>query len=120
MPIPDWVSLFVRRLGLPGIVERTFLRLLPPGQGIPPHVDPPLYTSPRIRQHRFHLPLVTHPDVVMRWPDEDVRVHLEKGWLYEVRFDRLHEVVNHAPINRIHLQIDTVAPVTEENTSCSS
>mgnify|MGYP001577012541 FL=1 len=51
---------------------------------------------------------MSHPDIVMRWPDDEVEVHLAPGYLYEVRYDRLHEVVNTTASARIHLQIDQI------------
>lgn len=98
---------FVAGLGLAGAVLRTNVRKLPAGQGIPPHVDPKVHQSAKVREHRYHVPLVTHPAVAMRWPDEGVAVHLEAGWLYEVRVDKLHEVVHRAPTDRVHVVIDT-------------
>lgn len=44
----------------------------------------------------------------MRWPDDGVEEYLEPGFLYEVRIDRTHEVVNEADVPRVHLQVDQV------------
>ena len=55
---------------------------------------------------RFQVPITTHPDIVMRWPDDGIEVHLEPGWVYEVRHDRIHEVVNDTDTDRIHIQVD--------------
>jgi len=83
---------------------RMFLRKLMPGQNIEPHVDAWIPEDQHWR--RFQVPLQTHPSVMMRWPDDGVEEHLEVGWLYEVRFDRTHEVVNPSSIERIHIQVD--------------
>jgi hypothetical protein len=91
-------------LTLGGDVARAILRRLPPRQSIPPHVD--AWMPAEADWRRFQLPLVTHPDVVMRWPKDGVEVHLEPGTLYEVRYDRTHEVVHGADVARVHLQID--------------
>jgi hypothetical protein len=99
---PAWLPAFVEGLHLEGAVAHAVVRQLPAGQGIPPHVDRGL------GERRFHVPLVTHPAVTMRWPDDGVEVHLEAGYLYEVRFDRRHEIVHQAPIDRVHIQINTV------------
>lgn len=112
--LPAWVPSFVASLPLRGTVTQTVVRLLPAGQGIPPHVDPVVSRSPRVREHRYHVPLVTHPDVTMRWPEDEVSVHLEVGWLYEVQHqERVHEVVHQASIGRIHLCIDTAEILPE-------
>jgi hypothetical protein len=94
-------------LGLGGRQARAVLRRLKPGQSIPPHVDK--WMPQEMNWHRFQLPIVTHPSIIMRWPDDGVELHLAAGNLYEVRFDRLHEVVNtQTEVARIHLQIDQV------------
>lgn len=89
---------------LGGETARAILRRLPPRQSIPPHID--AWMPAEADWRRFQLPIVTHPDVVMRWPDDGVSVHLEPGSLYEVRYDRVHEVVHGADVARVHLQID--------------
>lgn len=94
----------VNGLGLGGTHKRMFCRKLMPQQGIAPHVDD--WMDPAWR--RFHVPLTSHPDIRMRWPGDDVEVHLEPGYLYEVRVDREHDVVNETDAERIHIQIDQV------------
>ena len=97
---------FVAGLGLGGTTARAVLRRLDARQGIAPHTD--TWMPAEMDWRRFQIPLVSHPDIVMRWPNDGVEVHLEPGWLYEVRFDRTHEVVHNADCARIHLQIDQV------------
>lgn len=100
---PGWLDELVASLNLYR-VHSFWLRKLPPGQGIPPHID-----NVRGRgntAHRYHVPLVTHPLVTMRWPDDGEEHHLEAGWLYEVDHRRLHEIVNRSPIARVHLQVN--------------
>jgi hypothetical protein len=94
------------RLDLGGETARAVLRRLGPRQFIPPHTD--TWMPQEADWRRFQLPLVTDPSVVMRWQDDGQEVHLAAGWLYEVRFDRQHEVVNGWGGQRIHLQIDQV------------
>jgi hypothetical protein len=96
----------VNRLGLGGVTKRMFCRKLMPRQGIAPHVDD--WMPAEMLWRRFHVPLVSHPAIVMRWPNDGMETHLEPGYLYEVRFDRMHEVVNGADSERIHIQIDQV------------
>lgn len=93
-------------LGLGGRTARAILRRLPPLQSIPPHTD--TWMPGEYDWHRFQLPLVTDPSIIMRWPDDGKELHLAAGTLYEVRFDRKHEVVNGWDGERIHLQIDQV------------
>ena len=103
---PAEIKQLIADLGLGGRAGRHMIRELMPRQGIAPHIDEWMSTEKDWR--RFQLPITSHPDIVMRWPDDGVSLHLEPGWLYEVRFDRLHEVINNAPIARLHLQIDQI------------
>lgn len=104
VPLQRQFVMLLGKLGLGGVNKRMFLRKLPPGMGIAPHVDDWIPAEENWR--RFHVPLITHPDILMRWPDDGQEVHLEAGWLWEVRVDRTHEVVHNADIDRIHIQID--------------
>jgi hypothetical protein len=110
---PPWLWPFIARLPVQGHITRVVLRKLPAGQGIPPHIDPIVNGHPRVVEHRYHVPLVTHEAVTMRWPDDQVEVHLAAGCLYEVNHHQLHEVCQRAPVDRVHLCIDTV-DVTRE------
>jgi len=103
---PAWMAGFIASLEPEGEVTFTLIRKLPPFQNLPPHIDSHR-NIPNLGK-RFHVPLITHPDVVMRWPDDGVEVHLEAGWLYEVCYTKLHEVAHRAPIDRIHLHFNVV------------
>lgn len=106
---PSELIWLLASLGLGGESRRVFCRKLMPGQGIAAHVDN--YEAPwKIggTMRRFHVPLLSDPRVRMRWPDDGVEKYLEPGFLWEVRFDRLHEVIHEADVPRIHLQIDQV------------
>ena len=96
----------IHGLNLGGELARAVLRKLTPGQNIPPHIDE--WMPEEVNWRRFQIPITSHPDIKMRWPDDGIEVHLEPGNLYEVRFDRLHEVVNPTDHERIHLQIDQI------------
>lgn len=103
---PPPVEALLLSLGLGGETARAVLRRLGPRQSIPPHVDDwmPAETDWR----RFQVPITSHPDIVMRWPDDGASLHLAPGWLYEVRFDVTHEVMHRADCARVHLQVDQV------------
>lgn len=98
---PDWLDYYINTLKPEGNVTFACIRKLPPYQNIPPHIDS-WRNRPNVGK-RFHVPLLTHPDVKMRWPNAGVEVHMEAGWLYEVCYTELHEVVHLAPVDRVHL-----------------
>ena len=103
-PIAALIDNAIAILG--GETARFLFRKLGPRQGMAPHIDAILPAETDWR--RFQLPLVTDPKIVMRWLKDGQQLHLEAGTLYEVRVDRLHEVVNESDVERIHLQIDQV------------
>ncbi len=102
--LPAAISRLVSDLHLGGETQRLLLRRLGPHQGMPKHVDRWLEGERDWR--RFQVPLTSHPEIKMRWPDDGEEFHLAPGSFYEVRFDRPHEVVNPTDCTRIHLQID--------------
>jgi hypothetical protein len=102
---PELLAL-ISGLGLGGHQARAVVRKLQPRQAIPLHTDS---WMPQERDwRRFQVPLVTDQSVVMRWPADGQEAHLATGHLYEVRFDRPHEVVNGWDGERLHLQVDQV------------
>ena len=103
---PAEIKGLINSLALGGYPARAMLRRLDPRQSIPPHVD--AWMPAESDWRRFQLPLTSHPSILMRWPDDGVEAHLQPGFLYEVRFDRTHEVIHNADCHRIHLQIDQV------------
>ena len=96
----------IMALDLGGWQARAILRRLPPRQAIPVHVDK--WMPEEAGWRRFQVPIISHPDILMNWPGDGIMAHLKPGWLYEVRFDRPHEVIHNADIARIHLQVDQV------------
>lgn len=61
---------------------------------------------------RFHIPLVTHPDVrLYAWDLDGSRIerHLAAGRCYYLDARKPHAVVNAAGIDRIHLVVDVIA-----------
>jgi hypothetical protein len=103
---PAQVFELLDSLALGGTLARAILRRLEPRQSIPLHVDSWMPQGHDWR--RFQVPLVSDEFVVMQWPDAGQSVWLEPGFLWEVRFDAPHEVVNCSDNPRIHLQIDVV------------
>ena len=103
---PPPLQAFVAGLGLGGKTGRVILRRLPPYRGIPRHVD--AWMPGETDWRRFQIPMVTHPDIRMIWPDDGADVHLAVGSIYEVRYDRTHEVVNPTAVARVHMQVDQV------------
>ena len=104
---PAELKQLIADLDLGGRAGRHMIRELTPRQSIAAHID----TWMPAEQHwrRFQLPLTSHPDIIMRWPDDNVSVHLEPGYLYEIRYDRTHEVIHGADVTRLHLQLDQVS-----------
>jgi hypothetical protein len=105
---PPWAMEFVTGLNL-GKVAHVIVRMLPAGQGIAAHIDEEWYEPSVNVGTRYHVPLITHPGVTIRWPEHGEVHHLESGWLYTVDYSKTHEVVNHAPIDRIHLVANVIA-----------
>ena len=103
---PAELRAFLDAVPLGGRLGRALLRRLDPGQHIPPHTDE--WMPGEMNWRRFQVPIATHPDVIMRWTGDAVSVHLEPGNVYEVRYDRVHEVVHGADVPRVHLQIDQI------------
>ena len=99
---PRELKELVHGLQLGGQHKRMFCRKLMPRQSIAPHTDD--WMDPAWR--RFHVPLTSNPKIKMRWPEDGVELHLEPGYLYEVRVNREHEVINNTDAERIHIQID--------------
>ncbi len=87
---------FIAGLELGGRTGRLLIRELAPRQGLTPHTD--AWMPGEYDWRRFQVPIISHPDIVMAWPDDGVSLHLEPGFLYEVRFDRTHEVIHGADL----------------------
>ena len=105
VPAPEELLQLVRSCNLGGRYHRVYCRKLMPRQNIAPHVDDHKWLQLG-NFRRFQIPLISHPDIKMRWPNDNIEVWLEPGYLWEVRFNRLHEVVHNADCERIHIQID--------------
>ncbi|MFA6244577.1 MAG: hypothetical protein WC655_26780, partial [Candidatus Hydrogenedentales bacterium] len=64
---PPPLKELVAGLGLGGTITRAILRKLGPRQSIPPHID--AWMPKEADWHRYQVPITSHPDIVMRWPD---------------------------------------------------
>jgi hypothetical protein len=105
-PFPNPVGDLIAGLGIGGRLARAILRRLEPLQSIPLHTDS--WMPEGMDWRRFQVPLVTDSSIVMAWPEAGDSVYLEPGYLWEVRFETPHEVVNNWDGRRVHLQIDAV------------
>jgi hypothetical protein len=73
---------------------------LKPNTNIIPHTDGGWFVD----THRIHIPIITHPDIIFTLTDK--RVHLKKGWIYELNNLVEHGVENPTSIGRVHLMVD--------------
>ncbi len=102
--VPKPIQELVDGLGLGGETVRLFVRKLRARESIHKHVDEHDWMK-GFNIRRFHIPLISHPDIKMYWTDID-ELYLEPGYLWEVKYDIEHYVVNYTPQQRIHIQID--------------
>ena len=66
---------------------------------IPPHKD--VRTEGK---KRIHIPIVTHPDILLYNNGDEI--HMEVGKVYQIDHNKEHSVVNSTDCERIHLVID--------------
>lgn len=78
------------------------LMKLEAGAAIKEHRDAQLYAEKG--EARFHIPILTHPDVEFLLDGE--RVPLLAGECWYLNFDLPHAVRNPSPVDRVHLVID--------------
>lgn len=86
----------------PGNWNRVVLSCVPAGEQILPHVDN-FGPDVQSRSVHCHIPLVTHPDVIMGYGTEGNEVHLHVGHLYILDATQRHYVRNPSSVDRIHL-----------------
>lgn len=67
-----------------------------------PHVDTNYYWHKRLR---IHVPVITTPDVAFLCGDESLHMAPGECWIFDTW--SMHNVINPAPNDRIHLVIDT-------------
>jgi aspartyl/asparaginyl beta-hydroxylase len=95
-----------------GDFSSAMLASLPAHSSIDGHTDEGLHFA---RTHRVHVPLRTHPDVVMRI--DGVPHHLALGHAYEVDNRLPHSVENPSAIDRVHLIFDYFDATVEDGLS---
>ena len=90
----------VDKLGKGNAYNITF-NMLEAGMEIVPHTD----LDPRIRaSRRIHIPIITHPDIM--FINGDDKIHMERGYAYEIDNTKAHGIHNNSDIDRVHLVID--------------
>jgi hypothetical protein len=65
--------------------------------------------TPQISLIRLHIPIVTHKSILFEsWGlrGEHVKTHFARGHLYYLDSRKPHQVINHSPLDRIHLVVD--------------
>ena len=81
-------------------IKGIVLLRLPAGKGIAPHTD----TNFAENNHRYHLPVITHPDVTFCVGGEVIS--MSAGSWHEINNLRDHWVKNQSTIDRVHLVVD--------------
>lgn len=89
------------------LINAVFIKLLS-GCSVPEHQDTPsgrenIFSKTR----RYHIPIITNPQVYMKCLDTDY--YLEKGNVYELENTKNHGVRNESKMDRIHLVIDRLS-----------
>ena len=81
-----------------GYFSRVMLAFMPPGSGIPEHIDG--HTRGWIA-HKIHIPIITNPQA--RFFVKGQEYYFEKGKVYEVNNGAMHGARNDGNTARIHL-----------------
>ena len=82
---------------------RSRLMGLAPGAEVPEHIDINYYWRTHLR---FHIPIITSPEVLFTCGDETV--HMKPGECWTFDSFRIHKVHNGGVAKRVHLVLDTV------------
>lgn len=85
---------------------------LPAGKSVKPHEDAGQYF---LSVARFHVPIITNPDVSFVVGGEDK--FLEVGQCWEINNNKTHSVENRGAEDRIHLLIDVMPKKHMEKTA---
>lgn len=85
-----------------GEIESVLLIRLPKNKSIDKHMDRGSYF---INHNRFHMPIITHEDVIFEISNE--KKHLKTGEIWEINNNKKpHGVSNTSNIDRVHMLID--------------
>jgi hypothetical protein len=103
-PFIDRIS---ERLGPDDWLVRCILTKLRGGGRIPAHED---FGFSLAHSHRFHVPVVTNPDVGFTVGDETIR--MQAGEIWEINNMRRHATANAGAEPRVHLIMDWARPLT--------
>lgn len=96
-----YVTQVLRRLGT--VWGRSRLMKLSAHAQVAPHIDVNYYWRDRVR---VHVPIITQPTVRFICGGEEVNMRPGECWVFDTW--RLHQVINDAEQERIHLVADTV------------
>lgn len=100
----DRIHTYLDEIEGPAKMVTSILVNLKSGRKIPEHIDKPDFQF-FLHTKRYHIPLITHPDVKFNHSGESW--HLEKGKIYELNnIVGVHGVKNNSPIDRIHILTD--------------
>jgi len=85
-----------------GEIESVLLIRLPKNKSIGKHMDRGSYF---LNHNRFHMPIITHEDVIFEISNE--KKHLKTGEIWEINNNKKpHGVSNTSNIDRVHMLID--------------
>jgi hypothetical protein len=84
-----------------GYQNRVVLSCVPAGCRILPHRDD--FGAAQAKSLHCHIPLITHPDAIMGFPEHNLREHMITGHLYSMDASEVHYVDNDSQTDRIHL-----------------
>lgn len=101
----------------PGYTNRVLLSCVPAGEQILPHTDDFGSEVQRTSVH-CHIPIQTHPDVVMGYGENNTEVHMQGGHLYILDATKRHYVRNPTTIDRVHLLFAYFPHKTEDLQKC--
>ncbi|TAL13927.1 hypothetical protein EPN95_04540 [Patescibacteria group bacterium] len=95
----DWVEKLYFQ---PGYTNRVLLSCVPAGEEILPHRDD-FGEVVRNKSYHCHIPIITHPDAIMGYPDKGIELHMKAGHLYSIDETERHYVKNPSKMDRVHL-----------------
>lgn len=85
-----------------GYQNRVVLSRVPARGRILPHRDD-FGAAVNTKSLHCHIPLITHPNAVIGFPEHNIREHMLAGHLYSMDASEVHYVDNESSIDRIHL-----------------